>query len=91
VEYHVPPTSEELNTAVGFATDVMLSPADQIELLRAHIQLSLSVSPATARYLSDGLGLQVIETANAASAPTAAAVGSTASAPTANAASDVGN
>lgn len=61
VAYRLPPNAETLNQDVGFAPNVQLSPQDQIEVLRAHLQMSLSVSPATSRYLSDGLGLQVIE------------------------------
>ena len=36
VEYRLPSSSEELNMAVGFQSDVKLSPVDQIEILRAH-------------------------------------------------------
>lgn len=61
VAYRLPPNAETLNQEVGFAPDVQLSPQDQIEVLRAHLQMSLSVSAVTSRYLSDGLGLQVIE------------------------------
>jgi hypothetical protein len=61
VAYRLPPSAEALNQEVGFASNVLLSPQDQIEVLRAHLQMSLSVSAVTSRYLSDGLGLQVIE------------------------------
>lgn len=61
VAYKLPPNSETLNQEVGFDPNVQLSPQDQIEVLRAHLQMSLSVSAVTSRYLSDGLGLQVIE------------------------------
>lgn len=63
VAYRLPPNAETLNQDVGFAPNIQLSPQDQIEILRAHIQMSLSVSAVTSRYLSDGLGLQVIEPA----------------------------
>lgn len=61
VAYRLPPNQETLNQDVGFAPNVQLSPQDQIEVLRAHLQMSLSVSAVTSRYLSDGLGLRVIE------------------------------
>ncbi|MES2965030.1 MAG: hypothetical protein V4760_14185 [Bdellovibrionota bacterium] len=61
VAYRLPPNAETLNQDVGFAPNVLLSPQDQIEILRAHIQMSLTVNPVTARYLAEGLGLQVIE------------------------------
>ena len=61
VAYRLPPSAEALNQEVGFAPNVQLTPQDQIEVLRAHLQMSLSVSAATSRYLTDGLGLQVIE------------------------------
>ena len=60
--YYLPPR-EELKSSLGFPPEMEIAEADYLELIRAHIQSSFSVSPVTANYLSNRLGVARVEEA----------------------------
>ena len=60
VSYHLPPTSQGLLKEVGFSLETQLSPEDDIDMLRVHLQLVLGVGPVTASYLVRAMGVAVV-------------------------------
>jgi hypothetical protein len=60
VVYHLPPNSETLLREVGFSLDTHLTPEDDIDMLKVHLQLILGVGPVTASYLVHQLGVAVV-------------------------------
>jgi hypothetical protein len=86
LSYKIPENVSQLKTAVGFAPQAVLSPQDQVDVIAAHLQMSLGVSAVTADYLVMKLGLVIIPTRSVATAegeaPKAAAEGEAPTAPT---------
>lgn len=69
--YKIPENVTQLKTAVGFAPQAVLTPQDQVDVIAAHLQMSLGLSAVTADYLVMKLGLEIIPSRRAASeAPT---------------------
>jgi len=68
--YRIPENVDQLKTAVGFAPDAVLSPQDQVDVIAAHLQMTLGVSAVTADYLVMKLGLEITPDRDVAAAPT---------------------
>lgn len=52
------PNLPVLKSDLGFPTDAVINDDDLRDLCRAHLQVSLSVSPLTAAYIGDRMGLE---------------------------------
>jgi hypothetical protein len=57
------PNTEDLKMSLGFSPAVALQAEDHPELMRVHMQLALSLSPETATYLSELLGIEPVRAA----------------------------
>lgn len=69
--YKIPANVSQLKTAVGFAPDAVLSPQDQVDVIAAHLQMTLGLSAVTADYLVMKLGLEIVPAPMAADAAVA--------------------
>jgi hypothetical protein len=67
--YKIPVNVDQLKTAVGFAPSASLSPQDQVDVIAAHLQMTMGVSAVTADYLVMKLGLEIIEPTAPAEVP----------------------
>jgi hypothetical protein len=62
------PTVEQLKIALNLPKESLLSSEEYRELVRVHMQITLSVGAATASYLSDRMGVEVGDENDAANA-----------------------
>lgn len=53
--FYARPSDRELKSSIGFSPDALVTPEDELDLARVHLQLTLDVSPATAAYLIDSM------------------------------------
>lgn len=58
MSYHIPQSSEQLKIDIGFPRHVSLDPEDYVDLLEVHIQMSMGVSPLSAEYLMERMGIR---------------------------------
>ena len=79
-KYSIPGT-QELKETLGFPKTSTLGAQDYVDLLRVHMQLVLSVSALTSAYLTDILGVSLLDTASPAVHPTESEIVSAPQAP----------
>jgi hypothetical protein len=60
VSYRIPDQTIMLKKSVGLIPETPLSPEDQVEMVKVHIQLTMGVSPATSSYLANLMGLAAV-------------------------------
>jgi hypothetical protein len=58
--YYQIPSAKDLRMSLGFSPGMGIEAEDHQELMRVHMQLALSLSPLTAAYLSDLLGIEPV-------------------------------